>query len=281
MKRTLLSLLAAMVTLGAIAQNQQPQASRSRIEEGKITSALLGVEKSYLVYLPAEYDANPDKKYPVLYLLHGAGDDHTGWRVKGVMQVITDEHIESGLTLPMIVVMPDASGSGSSGENRARNRGYFNQDGWPYEDHFFEEFIPHIEATYRIVGDKKHRAVAGLSMGGGGSAAYAQRHPEVFSSAGLLSGALAGMSRDNPDDNPIGFVQDATPGQVEGLRSVRWYVDCGDDDFLWQANIDFFRAMKEKQVPLQYRMRNGAHNWEYWQTALPQVLTFISIGFSE
>jgi S-formylglutathione hydrolase FrmB len=89
------------------------------------------------------------------------------------------------------------------------------------------------------------------------------------------------MSRDNPDDNPSAFLENATPQQIESLRKVRWYVDCGDDDFLWMANVDFFRAMKQKNIPLQYRMRNGAHNWEYWQTALPEVLTFISIGFSE
>jgi enterochelin esterase-like enzyme len=274
-------LIAGAMGAGATAQHAaQPQ--RSRVVEGKMTSALLGVEKSYLVYLPAGYDANPGKKYPVLYLLHGAGDDHTGWRDKGDMQLITDEHIEAGLALPMIVVMPDASGTGGGPNGGSTtNRGYFNREGWPYEDHFFTEFIPHIEKTYRIVGDRANRAVSGLSMGGGGSAAYAQRHPEIFSSSCPMSGALGGMSRNNPSDNPVGFVQNATPEQIEGLRSVRWWVDCGDDDFLWQANADFFRAMKEKNIPLQYRVRNGAHNWEYWQSALPPVLTFVSIGFAE
>ncbi len=277
MKKILLSLF-VLATLGAAAQQ------RSRVEEATMKSDLLGCEKSYLVYLPAGYDADPEKKYPVLYLLHGAGDDHTGWRDKGVMQLICDEHIESGLCLPMIVVMPDASGEGGGpGGGATKNRGYFNQPGWPYEDHFFTEFIPYIEKTYRIVGDKRHRAVAGLSMGGGGSAAYAQRHPEMFSSACPLSGALGGMNRTTEAGraNPVGFVAEAGPAEVEALKTVRWYVDCGDDDFLWQANIEFYRLMREKGIPLQYRMRNGGHNWEYWQTALPSVLTFISVGFSE
>jgi enterochelin esterase-like enzyme len=275
MKKIALSLLAVCAGLGATAQGQ---GQGSRIEEGTMTSALLGVEKPYLVYLPAGYDASPGKSYPVLYLLHGASDDHTAWRDKGNIRLIFDEQIEAGLTLPMIVVMPDARGEGDN--NMGKNMGYFNQPGWPYEDHFFAEFIPYIEKTYRIVGDKRHRAVAGLSMGGGGSAGYAQRHPEMFSSAAPLSGALAGMSR-GPANNHVEFVRNATPEQVEALRSVRWWVDCGDDDFLWQANIDFFRAMKEKGIPLQFRTRNGAHNWEYWQTAMPAVFTFISIGFSE
>uniref|UniRef100_S0DG91 Carbohydrate esterase family 1 protein n=1 Tax=termite gut metagenome TaxID=433724 RepID=S0DG91_9ZZZZ len=284
MKKLLLSLL-ALAALGVSTQAQvqaQPQPDRSRVVEATMKSDLLGREKPYLVYLPAGYDTNPDKKYPVLYLLHGASDTHTAWRDKGVMQLITDQHTEAGMTLPMIVVMPDARGEGEN--NTGKNMGYFNQEGWPYEDHFFTEFIPYIEKTYRIIGDKQHRAVAGLSMGGGGSAAYAQRHPEMFSSACPLSGALGGMSRDTSPErhrnSPVGFVENATPEQVEALKTVRWYVDCGDDDFLWQANVAFFGAMKAKGIPLQYRMRNGGHNWEYWQTALPEVLTFISIGFA-
>ncbi len=278
MKKTMLSLSALALTLAATLATAQ-----SRIVEGTYTSALLGgVEKSYLVYLPAGYDANPDKLYPVLYLLHGAGDDHTGWREKGAMQLISDEHIASGLALPMIIVMPDASGEGGGPDGGStKNRGYFNRPDWPYEDHFFAEFIPHIEKSYRIAADKGHRAVAGLSMGGGGSVGYAQRHPEMFSSACPMSGALAGMGSGYSTGSHVDFVRNATPEQVEALKSVRWWVDCGDDDFLWQANIDYFRAMREKQIPVQYRMRNGAHNWEYWQTALPPILTFISIGFAE
>jgi enterochelin esterase-like enzyme len=254
-------------------------AQGSRIEEASMKSDLLGRDKPYLVYLPAGYDENPDKSYPVLYLLHGASDTHTAWRDKGNVKLIADEHIESGLTEPMIIVMPDARGEAEN--NTGKNMGYFNQPEWPYEDFFFDEFIPCIEKSYRIIGDKQHRAVAGLSMGGGGSAAYAQRHPEMFSSACPLSGALAPLEIIRQTTSPVEFLRNATAPQIEALKTVRWYVDCGDDDFLWKANVDFFTLMKEKGVPLQYRMRNGAHNWEYWQTALPQVMTFVSIGFGE
>jgi enterochelin esterase-like enzyme len=273
MKKIALSLLAICTVAVAAAQ----EAPRGRIEEGKMMSALLGEEKSFLVYLPAEYDANPDKKYPVLYLLHGAGEDRYGWKDQGTMQVIADEYTHSGMALPTIIVMPDASGvNGTFRAGQPVNRGYFNVEGWPFEDHFFNELIPHIEKTWRIVGDKKHRAVAGLSMGGGGSAAYALRHPEMFSSACPLSGSVASRN-----DNPLEFVRNATPEQVEAIRTVRWYVDCGDDDRLLDANIDFFRAMKEKGIAVQFRVGNGGHMWEYWQDSLPWVLTFISIGFAQ
>ena len=274
MKKIILAAVAVTMAVNLAAQ--------SRVVEASVKSTLLGVEKPYLVYLPDGYD-DSGKVYPVLYLLHGASDTHTAWRDKGNMRLIADEHTEAGMTLPMIVVMPDARGEAEN--NMGKNMGYFNQPEWPYEDFFFTEFIPHIEKAYRIAGDKQHRAVAGLSMGGLGSASYAQKHPEMFSSACPLSGALSGMSRDEHINkramSPVGFVENATPEQVEALKSVRWYVDCGDDDFLWLPNIEFFRLMKEKGIPLQYRMRNGAHNWEYWQTALPQVMTFVSIGFAE
>ncbi len=275
MKRIVLSLLVLATAAGLQAQ--------SRVVEASMKSKLLGAEKPYLIYLPDGYDTS-GKSYPVLYLLHGASDTHTAWRDKGVMQLIADEHTEAGMMLPMIIVMPDARGEGEN--NMGKNMGYFNQPGWPYEDFFFTEFIPYIEKTYRIIGDKRHRAVAGLSMGGGGSASYAQRHPDMFSSTCPLSGALGGMRRlDKPElmeqTSPVRFVENATPEQVDAMKTVRWYVDCGDDDFLWMPNIEFFRLMKEKGIPLQYRMRNGGHNWEYWQTALPSVLSFISIGFAE
>lgn len=222
-----------------------------------------------MVYVPAGY--HPSKKYPVLYLLHGAGDDHTGWRDKGQMKIIADEQIKAGLALPMIIVMPDASGDDA-------HLGYFNRPKWPYEDHFFTEFIPHIEERFSIVGDKKHRAVAGLSMGGSGSVGYAQHHPEMFSSACPLSGVMGGMAGSG---SHIEFLNRAKPDKIEALKTIRWYVDCGDDDSLIVSNMVFCHEMLLKQIPLEYRARNGGHNWVYWQTALPSVLTFVSIGFAD
>ena len=72
-----------------------------------------------------------------------------------------------------------------------------------------------------------------------------------------------------------------TDDQAAALRTVRWWVDCGDDDFLYEGNIRFYDQMKKHHIPLQFRMRDGGHTWRYWQTALPDVLTFISIGFAE
>ena len=108
----------------------------------KMESKILGQERSYAVYLPSDYDTS-NRSYPVLYLLHGLGDDQTGWIKLGDVQRITDESINSGISSPMIIVMPDA-GSGIVGYINQPNRD------WLYEDFFFEELLPHVESKYRI-----------------------------------------------------------------------------------------------------------------------------------
>ena len=225
----------------------------------------------------------------MLYLLHGASGCHTDWTQKGDLRRIADEAIAAGMARPMIVVMPDASGEGP--KRTGRHMGYFDVPGWDYERFFFEEFMPAVEKRYRIASDKAHRAVAGLSMGGGGTAVYALHHPELFGSACSMSGLLdmfpGRRSYDNAfqqsvaDNSPVALLRGMTAEQLDGVRSVRWWVDCGDDDFLWKCNVDFYTLMRERDIPLQYRMRDGGHTWRYWQTVLPDALTFVSNGFGK
>ena len=138
-------------------------------------SKILNMERKYAIYLPPDYESS-ERSYPVLYLLHGGGDDQTGWVQFGEVLHIADKAINEGTATPMIIVMPDAN---------EKKRGYFNdpKNEWRYEDFFFDELMPHAESTYRIKGEKRYRAVAGLSMGGGGTYMYALHHPELFSSA--------------------------------------------------------------------------------------------------
>jgi len=142
-------------------------------------SKILKMDRKYAIYLPADYETS-GRSYPVLYLLHGAGDDQSGWVQFGEVKNITDKAIQEGKCTAMIIVMPD----GNTGQ-----RGYFNspKGDWNYEDFFFQEFMPTIEKTYRIRAEKRYRAISGLSMGGGGSFVYALHHPELFSSACPLS----------------------------------------------------------------------------------------------
>ena len=207
MKRILLlAVTGCLACLAAKAQNGEPLdgVSPSRIESGTIRSAILGAEKEYRVYLPDGYDTDPERTYPVLYLLHGSGGTCDTWPKKYNMKAITDWRMRSGFSLPMIIVMPDARGMA---ENfRGKNLGYFNLPGWHYQDFFFEEFIPEIEKRYRIRGERAFRAIAGLSMGGGGTTIYAMEHPELFCTACPLSARVEGVP-DNFDLSMADYVQ--------------------------------------------------------------------------
>jgi enterochelin esterase-like enzyme len=256
-----------------------------------LKSKILNMDRKYAIYLPPGYETS-ERSYPVLYLLHGAGDDQTGWVQFGEVQYIADKAFADGIATPMIIVMPDAN---------TGKRGYSNDatGKWRYEDFFFQEFMPYIEKTYRIKSDKRYRAISGLSMGGGGTFTYALHHPELFSSACPLSAATGPTNldstrtrllRDNPglpDSNVVKYFNDQN---VVGLinnwpdslkKSVRWYIDVGDDDFLYEGNCLVHIAMRKREIPHEFRIRDGAHNWTYWRASLPVVLQFISDAFHQ
>jgi len=163
-------------------------------------SEILKMERKYAIYLPPDYESS-ERSYPVLYLLHGGGDDQTGWIQFGEVLHIADEAIKSGNASAMIIVMPDA---------QAGQRGYSNDvsGDWRYEDFFFEEFMPYVEKAYRIKGEKRYRAVAGLSMGGGGTFWYALHRPDLFSSACPLSAGTGPLSKEGVEDYMKRLLQD-------------------------------------------------------------------------
>ena len=256
-----------------------------------LPSKILKGDRKYAIYLPPDYESS-GRSYPVLYLLHGAGDDQTGWVQFGEVLSITDKAIAAGTATPMIIVMPDA--------NTGR-RGYFNdvKGDWNYEDFFFTELMPFIEKKYKAKTDKRSRAIAGLSMGGGGTFMYALHHPELFSSACPLSASVGALNledakrslqRSNPDiaDSTVTnyFNRHSAIALVNNMpddqkKAVRWYIDCGDDDFLYEGNSLVHIAMKKKEVPHEYRVRDGGHTWTYWRTSLPKVLEFVSDAFHQ
>ena len=256
-----------------------------------LPSKILKGNRKYAVYLPPDYETS-QRSYPVLYLLHGGGDDQTGWVQFGEVLNIADREILEGRATSMIIVMPDAN---------TGTRGYFNdpKGEWRYEDFFFEEFMPFVEKTYRIKPEKRYRAVAGLSMGGGGSFMYALHHPELFSAACPLSASAGPLSLEETKawleqrnlkgtDEQIEayYKRHSALALVEAMpedqkKSVRWYIDCGDDDFLYEGNSLIHIAMRKKEIPHEFRIHNGGHTWTYWRTALPTVLEFVSQSFHQ
>lgn len=287
-KHTLVLLAVLLIAMPALAQRR----AQSKIETKSIFSKVLNADREYTVYLPKSYEANQDRKYPILYLLHGLSDTGSGWYERGHLKDVLDLLTASGEACEMIVVTPCAGGSVEGG---AWN-GYFDMPGWKYETFFFTELLPYIESTYRVIAGKQTRAVAGLSMGGGGSTAYGQKHPEMFSSVYAMS-ALMGLpaERTVPADGPkskrdllnisviendcIDYINKADDQRKEQLRTIAWFVDCGDDDFLLDRNIEFTQAMRRAQIPCEFRIRDGGHVWEYWHSALYTCLPFVTRHF--
>lgn len=286
MKRIFCVLAALFILVSAFAQ------SGGKVSDNlTMTSKILKMDRKYAIYLPADYETS-DRSYPVLYLLHGAGDDQTGWVQFGEVKSIADKAIQEGKCTAMIIVMPD----GNTGQ-----RGYFNspKGDWNYEDFFFQELMPYVEKTYRIRTDKRYRAIAGLSMGGGGTFMYALHHPELFSAACPLSAYAGPISLEeaatrwekqypgiSKEDQGIYFAKHSALELIKNMpddqkKAVRWYIDCGDDDFLYEGNSLIHIAMRKKEIPHEFRVRDGAHNWTYWREALPTVLEFISQGFHQ
>lgn len=286
MRYNLLLLLLLTISTAVRGQNQE---SKSKVETKTIHSKILNADRDYTIYLPKDYANNPQKKYPILYILHGLSGVNTTWFENYHVKEVQDQLAASGESVEMIIVSPNAGGDPKTEWN-----GYFDMPGWNYEQFFYKEFLPHIESNYRVIGNKQNRAIAGLSMGGGGSTSYAQRHADMFSSVYAMSALMALpnnasqptednkytlLSRSVIENSCVDYVINATEQQKEELRSVQWFVDCGDDDFLLDANIDFFRAMRKAKIPVEFRIRDGAHDSLYWHSALFYCLPFVSRNF--
>ena len=286
MKRIVTLLLIVLIAPAVVAR-------AGKVVTDSVDSKTLGAKVTFNVYLPDSFETAPARHYPFVYLLHGLTDEYDAWVSKGNMQTVVDELIGTGEACEMVIIMPNAGGP----DIHATWNGYFNMPGWRYEDFFFGELVPTVEERYRGIGTKGARAVMGLSMGGGGSVVYAQRHPDMFSSCYAMSAWLdnksdeVSASQDQPRDcfyylsaavrerSALDFVDTAGEEELQALRSVAWFIDCGDDDFLFDQNVALHQKMRRRGVKSELRVRNGIHNWEYWHTALRLSLPFASRNF--
>jgi len=272
--------------------------TKGKVLEGRVLkSTILGRDVRYSLYLPPDYELS-ERRYPVTYLLHGYTDDETGWLQFGEVNRYADAAIATGEIPPMIIAMPDGGVAWyiNSFDGQAK-----------YEDFFIKEFLPHIDATYRTRTKRNYRAVSGLSMGGYGSLIYALKYPDLFAACGALSAAvrtdaemettpadryesvfgilygknLVGKARLTDTWYQNSVLKLVETAKVDDLKKVRWWIDCGDGDFLIRGNLKLAEGLVDRGVPYEFRIRDGVHDWTYWRTGIVDALRFIGVSFRQ
>lgn len=246
-------------------------------------SPTLKMQRRLTVYTPAGYDKGKD--YPVMYLLHGAGGDEDAWTTLGRAAQIMDNLIAMGKAKPMIVVMPNgntncqaAPGAWSKGMYMPSFRGSLDQPALASMDESFMDIVNYVESHYKVVKDKKHRAVCGLSMGGGHSFAITRRYPDTFDYVGLFS---AGLHIDGSQQKS--FYQalkdnKEVQGQLDRLFKAKpalYWIAIGKTDFLYEQNTDLRKYLDEKGYPYKYRETDGGHIWRNWRIYLSEFAQMI------
>jgi enterochelin esterase-like enzyme len=233
----------------------------SVVRDITIDSQILGTQMKYSVYLPEGYDGQTT--LPVLYMLHGYGDDQNSWLDKGDLAALTSNAITNGEVGKMVVVTPDA-------KQTFYCNGY--QDEMAYEDYFFQELLPTIEAMFNVGKEKSKRAVGGLSMGGYGTLYYAVKHPEMFCCAYAMS--------------PATYISETTPNLFElypaanAAELPELTIEVGTEDATVYESCAAFNAWVLSGIPsIQYIERAGVHDWAFWKGCYPKFLTKLGTYF--
>jgi enterochelin esterase-like enzyme len=233
------------------------------IQQRWYSSKTQDAERRLHIYTPPDYERNAGR-YPVLYLLHGAGGDDGVWTVLGHVNLILDNLIADGKLAPLVVVMTygyayppnDPANAGQQGQQRQRTG--FVKD-------LIDDVIPFVQANYRVNTDRDHRAIAGLSMGGEQSINIGLHHPELFSRVAGFSSGFVGNFKQN--------YQDVVPNSKKLNSEIKLlWMSCGTDDRLFAPNQEFSELLKSSGVKHTFRSMEGNHTWVVWRRSLLEVV---------
>lgn len=260
----------------AYAQRDPPKA------DFQLKSALLGRTIGYQILYPVryEYPENREKRFPVIYLLHGVSGHSTNWLEKTKVALYATHY-------DVFIVMVEGG------------------DGWytdsatvpadKYESYILRELIPEVEKTFRVSTVREGRAIAGLSMGGYGAIKFGLKHPEMFALAASMSGAFGAASWTEKELKDPGAIRDsvlqtfgpagsATRIANDVSRLARevaakkitplpyFYFDCGTEDFFFSESRDLASLLVELKIPHEYRQLPGKHSWVYWDSQIQEIL---------
>ena len=258
-----------LIVPGERTENYNEANHRGTVSHPWYDSKILGLNRRLTVYTPYGYENNPKKKYPVLYLLHGAGGDEEAWTSMGRAAQILDNLIEKGLAEPMIVVMPNGNGNQQAAGtlNLPVKQQQFDRNAMQnmseaersrmmngYVMSLCEEIVPFIEKNFRVIAKPEARAIAGLSMGGGHTITASNLYPQLFDYICPLSAAGS-----------------ATPEQVATLKKAGvklYFLACGNTDFLFQGSQNLDKTLTEQGLDHIFYVSDGGHVWANWRLYL-------------
>ena len=256
------------------------------VDRYELKSSLLGRSVDYRILYPVQYQY-PDKRekrFPVIYLLHGVTGHSSDWLERTRMALYATHY-------DLFIVMIEGS-----------NGWYTDSATIPadkYESYILQELIPEVEKRFRVSQERDGRAIAGLSMGGYGAVKFALKRPEMFAVAASMSGAFGAASwtqKDVPSSGPIldsilktfGPVNSSTRTENDVFKLVRnvpaerisslpfFYLDCGTEDFLFPFSRELAGLFVERKIPHEYRQLPGDHNWKYWDRQIQEILKLSS-----
>lgn len=243
-------------------------------------SPTLKMTRRMTVYTPAGYEKGG--RYPVLYLLHGAGGDEDAWTTLGRAAQIMDNLIAEGKAKPMIVVMTNgntnceaAPGEWSKGMYKPSFMGHRDSKPVASMEESFPDVVKYVEKNYRVLKNKKDRAICGLSMGGGHSFAISKLYPNMFDYVGLFSAAIY-VKGGNNSKQPllVQMNEDADFNKqmaaLFGAHPKLYWIAIGKTDFLYKANADYRKYLDGKGYSYEYLETEGGHIWRNWRVYLTE-----------
>lgn len=250
--------------------NDVPHGTLSRLW---YDSPTLGMKRRMSVYTPAGYETS-GKKYPVLYLLHGMGGDEESWLALGRASQILDNLIAEGKAQPMIVVMTNGNASQEAAPGESRHglvKPSFNlpktMDG-SFESSF-PDVVNFVDANFRTINDKSHRAIAGLSMGGLHSLHISKEYPDMFDYIGLFSSAI--MPGNHSSSPVYQDMEKKLKTQFDKHPKLYW-IAIGKDDFLYETNQQYRKLLDSNKYPYEYLESSDGHIWKNWRVYLSEFL---------
>lgn len=237
-------------------------------------SKIVGIESEYYVYTPPGFDPKSDRKYPVLYLLHGYSDEPSAWTAMGKANVILDNLIAQGKAQPMIVVMPWGYGDMrmiTSGWAAWRDPHLVGENFSRFSDALFQEVMPRVKREYPLSDRREDHAIAGLSMGGAETLLVGLNHTDDFAYIGAFS---AGGLGDRNFAALFPAITSQTAAEIGGRLRLLW-ISCGTEDGLFEPNQHLIAWLKEEGVQPKAVQTPGRHVWMVWRDNLSNFLPLL------